>query len=269
MKLKVLNEKYNPLMKRKEVDIEVVHEKAGTPDRSSLRKDLIIECKSEENNLYIINFQTQTGTNRSICYAEIYDDAEYAREVLPKYIINRNFPPKEEEKPKEEKSPTEKPPEEKKHPEEKPDKQGKPLTESPTEEMAPEEKPVNQEKAVKEEKPLKKEQPSKERKGSAEKPSEEKKGLNGKPEKEETKEEEKPKTEKPPTEKPPEEKPAKKEKWARMSDIYECDFEKGTIKLMSKKCSRCGKIMACHKSPKHRWTCGSCSYTEFVKIEEK
>ena len=139
MKLKVINEKYNPLLKRKEVNIEVIHEKSGTPDRAALRKNLIDECKSEEDNLYIVNLQTQTGTNKSICYAEIYDDADYARKVVPKHIIDRNFPPKKEEKPKEEKLPTEKPPKEKKGLDEKPTKEESQL-EKPSGKKVPEEK---------------------------------------------------------------------------------------------------------------------------------
>jgi len=66
-----------------------------------------------------------------------------------------------------------------------------------------------------------------------------------------------------------EEKPKKKMgKKARLSTLYDYDYEKNIIKLKNKKCSRCGNIMAFHKSPTQRWTCGSCSYTEYVKKEE-
>jgi len=126
LKLNVISDKYNPVFKRKEICVEIFHEKLGTPDRNTLRKNLIDEWRSKENNLYIINCKTETGTNKSICYAEIYDDAEYGKKIVPKYIIDRNFPPPTEEKkipeekpPKEEKPPTE----EKKIPEEKPPKE--------------------------------------------------------------------------------------------------------------------------------------------------
>ena len=66
-----------------------------------------------------------------------------------------------------------------------------------------------------------------------------------------------------------EEKPKKKKgKKARLSTLYDYDYEKNLIKLKNKKCPRCGNIMALHKSPTQRWTCGSCSYTEYVKKEE-
>lgn len=47
--------------------------------------------------------------------------------------------------------------------------------------------------------------------------------------------------------------------------LYEFDYSKGTIKLKNKKCPRCGKIMAYHKSPVPRWHCGGCGYTEFLE----
>jgi len=85
-------------MKRKEINIEISHEKTGTPNRISLRESIINNFKSNKDNSYIIKLETDTGTNRSLCYAEIYDDVEYARNVVPKYIIERNFPSEKEEK---------------------------------------------------------------------------------------------------------------------------------------------------------------------------
>ena len=82
-------------------------------------------------------------------------------------------------------------------------------------------------------------------------------------------EEEKSEEEEKPVEVKKEEKPKKKRgKKARLSTLYDYDYEKNIIKLKNKKCSRCGNIMAFHKSPTQRWTCGSCSYTEYVKKEE-
>jgi len=52
---------------------------------------------------------------------------------------------------------------------------------------------------------------------------------------------------------------------ARLSRVYEYDSEKGTIKLRNRKCPRCGNIMAYHKAPVRRYTCGSCSYTDYMK----
>jgi small subunit ribosomal protein S27Ae len=57
----------------------------------------------------------------------------------------------------------------------------------------------------------------------------------------------------------------KKQPKARLGALYEVDPQKGSIKLKNRKCPRCGNIMAFHKSPVERWTCGSCSFTDFAK----
>jgi small subunit ribosomal protein S27Ae len=58
---------------------------------------------------------------------------------------------------------------------------------------------------------------------------------------------------------------AKKEPEARAAKLYELDAAKGQIKLKNKKCPRCGNFMARHKNPVDRWTCGSCSFTDYVE----
>jgi len=58
---------------------------------------------------------------------------------------------------------------------------------------------------------------------------------------------------------------AKKEREARAAKLYELDAATGQIKLRNKKCPRCGNFMAHHKSPVDRWTCGSCSFTDYVE----
>jgi small subunit ribosomal protein S27Ae len=57
----------------------------------------------------------------------------------------------------------------------------------------------------------------------------------------------------------------KKQPVSRLSKLYEIDEQKGIVKLKNRKCPRCGSIMAFHKNPVERWTCGSCSFTDFVK----
>ena len=65
--------------------------------------------------------------------------------------------------------------------------------------------------------------------------------------------------------KEPEKKEPKNEPKIRLNSLYEVDSQKATVKLKNRKCPRCANIMAFHKSPVERWTCGSCSFTDFVK----
>jgi small subunit ribosomal protein S27Ae len=62
-----------------------------------------------------------------------------------------------------------------------------------------------------------------------------------------------------------EKKPVKKR--PSIGTLYNYSYEKKTIKLKNRKCPRCGNIMAHHNNPKQRWTCGSCSYTDYVKAQ--
>jgi small subunit ribosomal protein S27Ae len=57
---------------------------------------------------------------------------------------------------------------------------------------------------------------------------------------------------------------AKKQHEARAAQLYDLDAATGQIKLKNKKCPRCGNFMAHHRNPVDRWTCGSCSFTDYV-----
>jgi len=52
---------------------------------------------------------------------------------------------------------------------------------------------------------------------------------------------------------------------ARASKLYDLDAGKSQVKLKNKKCPRCGNFMAHHENPVERWTCGSCSFTDYVE----
>jgi small subunit ribosomal protein S27Ae len=57
----------------------------------------------------------------------------------------------------------------------------------------------------------------------------------------------------------------KKQHEARAAKLYDLDAAKGQVKLKNKKCPRCGNFMAHHKNPVDRWTCGSCTFTEYAE----
>jgi small subunit ribosomal protein S24e len=123
--LKVKQDTYNPLLKRKEVSVEVEHEGQGTPSRVDLRKAVASKFSTKPENVYVIEVETKTGTQNAVCQIEVYDDARMAQQTVPKYIQTRNLPPeerklvreqeakKEEAKPKAEKPKPTKPAEEK------------------------------------------------------------------------------------------------------------------------------------------------------------
>lgn len=115
MEVKVIAQKYNPLLKRKEVVFEVKHEKVrGTPPRLGIRTKLAEMLKMKLEQVYVRKVETKTGTMIALGKANAYDTVEQAMLIEPKYVIERNTPKekaKDAEKPKKAEKP-EKPAEE-------------------------------------------------------------------------------------------------------------------------------------------------------------
>jgi len=98
MDLKVKQDTYNPLFKRKEVSLEVEHDGQGTPSRLDLRKAVASKFNTKAENVYVIDVETNTGTQNAQCLVEVYDDAQMAVQTVPKHIQTRNLPPDERKK---------------------------------------------------------------------------------------------------------------------------------------------------------------------------
>jgi small subunit ribosomal protein S24e len=100
MEVKILSEKQNPMLRRKEVDFQTEHGQSGsTPSRLEIRKAVATTLKADENMVFVKRFVTRTGTHTAVGVAHIYDTIEQAKLVEPEYVVKRNIPP---EKPKEE-----------------------------------------------------------------------------------------------------------------------------------------------------------------------
>jgi len=100
MEIKIVSEKENPLLKRKEVYFQVEHSQTGnTPPRLEVRKAVATALKKNADLIFVKKIETKTGTRTAVGLANVYDSIEQAKLIEPKYIVKRNVPP---EKPKEE-----------------------------------------------------------------------------------------------------------------------------------------------------------------------
>lgn len=95
MDLKIREDNYNVLLKRKEVSVEVDHDGTGTPSRVDLRKAVATKYGTKPENVYIVDVETKTGTQSAVCEVQVYDDAETAKRTVAKHIQTRNLPPEE------------------------------------------------------------------------------------------------------------------------------------------------------------------------------
>lgn len=125
MKIKIISEKHNPLLKRTEVAFEVDHSGEGeTPPRLEIRENLANSLKAKSDLVFVEKVETKTGTMTSVGEANAYETAEQAKLVEREHIIARNTPPEkpaeEAEKPKAKEAEEKKPAEEEKPKEEKP-----------------------------------------------------------------------------------------------------------------------------------------------------
>jgi small subunit ribosomal protein S24e len=100
MEIKVISEKEEPLLKRREVRFQVKHDQPGsTPPRLEVRKAIASALKDKVDIVFVKKLETKTGTHVAVGLANAYDSIDQARLVEPEYIIRRNTPP---EKPAEE-----------------------------------------------------------------------------------------------------------------------------------------------------------------------
>lgn len=100
MKAKLISERENPLLKRREIYFQVEHtQTGGTPPRLEVRKAIADALKTNIDLVYVKKLKTKTGTQVAAGIANFYESVEQALLVEPEYIVKRNSPP---EKPEEE-----------------------------------------------------------------------------------------------------------------------------------------------------------------------
>jgi ribosomal protein S24E len=104
MEIKVSNEFYNPLLKRKEISLEIEHTGEGTPQRFDIRKRMAAKLSAKIENVFVVSLDTATGLQRSTCSLQVYDDPRLASSTVPEHVAVRNLSPEERAKVKEAKA---------------------------------------------------------------------------------------------------------------------------------------------------------------------
>ncbi len=94
--IKLLEERDNKLVGRKEAVFLVDHFGSGTPRRADIRKSVAEALGVPVNFVVVRRILTEYGATRSKVYVHIYDSEERLRRVEPKHIIRKNFGGEEE-----------------------------------------------------------------------------------------------------------------------------------------------------------------------------
>ncbi|MEM2320308.1 MAG: 30S ribosomal protein S24e [Candidatus Bathyarchaeia archaeon] len=94
--VKIVDTKYNELLKRKEVFFMVSHERGPTPTRKEVREKIANLLKADVDRIYVVKMKTRIGTMTTRGEAHIYNSPDQAEILEPKHIITRNTPKKGE-----------------------------------------------------------------------------------------------------------------------------------------------------------------------------
>ena len=101
MEIKVISEKENQLLKRKEIRFQVKHDAASTPPRLDVRRGVADALRVNVDLVFVKKFITRAGMHTAMGVANLYESLDQAKLVEPEYIVKRNVPPpkpKEDEK---------------------------------------------------------------------------------------------------------------------------------------------------------------------------
>ncbi|KKH50890.1 30S ribosomal protein S24 [Methanosarcina sp. 1.H.T.1A.1] len=92
MDIKILKDKNNALLNRRELDFIVKYE-GSTPSRSDVRNKLAAMLNAPLELLIIQRINTEYGMQESKGYAKLYEDASRMKAVELEYVLKRNPAP--------------------------------------------------------------------------------------------------------------------------------------------------------------------------------
>lgn len=97
MQIRVESERYNPLLKRREINARISFN-GKTPSRSEVREKIAGLMNVELSRIALDHIKTEFGKREARIYVKIYDSPEALKAIEEKHIIERNFPELKEKK---------------------------------------------------------------------------------------------------------------------------------------------------------------------------
>ncbi|ELZ26809.1 30S ribosomal protein S24e [Halosimplex carlsbadense 2-9-1] len=89
MDIDIIEEDENPMLHRTDVRFEMTHDEA-TPSRLSVRDSLAAKLNKDAEEVVVHELDTKFGMRKTVGYAKVYDDADYARDVEQDHMLERN-----------------------------------------------------------------------------------------------------------------------------------------------------------------------------------
>ncbi|UEC42946.1 MAG: 30S ribosomal protein S24e [Methanothrix sp.] len=91
MEIKVIEERENPILNRREIRFAVVHD-GPTPSRKSVVEKIAATMSSKVGLVMVDSLKSEFGKRETRGYAKIYETEERAKEVERSYVVTRNVP---------------------------------------------------------------------------------------------------------------------------------------------------------------------------------
>lgn len=103
MKIKIIEERENPLLNRRELSFKVFY-KAATPPRNEVRDKLIAILNAKKETVIMDSLTSRYGLHEGTGTARVYKSKARAKQVESRFLFNKNLGEKkpEEKAPKEE-----------------------------------------------------------------------------------------------------------------------------------------------------------------------
>jgi small subunit ribosomal protein S24e len=92
MDIRILKDKKNALLNRRELDFSVKYE-GSTPSRNDIRNKLAAMLNAPSDLLIVQRIKTEYGMQEGNGYAKLYEDASRMKEVELEYVLKRNAAP--------------------------------------------------------------------------------------------------------------------------------------------------------------------------------
>ncbi len=89
MEIQILEEKENPLLNRKEIQLRIIQD-AGSPKIADLRKKIAAQLSLDESLFVVQHVYAEYGMNESRCLLKAYMSEERLKTVEADHVLRKN-----------------------------------------------------------------------------------------------------------------------------------------------------------------------------------
>jgi len=88
--IEIVHKRENVLLKRTEVTFKLTHPKEKTPQRDAIRDKIAAHVGGKKEGVIIDNMRSRFGAAVSMGYAKIYESADAAKKMEPRFLLVRH-----------------------------------------------------------------------------------------------------------------------------------------------------------------------------------